>query len=345
MDLTSSGVETLTGSVVETKKPTTVPAQEVLRLLTLLADNPQPARPAALVGVFRTVGVSPWRDEDVATVAALLDKMDREWSARLQLISRRLPGRQSEFGVHLHTLFVNEARSSSGYPEELERTADASSLGAWVLAGMRNLPPTPPAATLVALWPHREESWFPEIVLTLIRGWAKAPKSRSAVAMIAAQIFGAPKAVARRATELTTLLSTIEGRYQTAVRAELESTAQMERARMARLNVEERLRSVTGALEESVQQLASAKLGAEEAERALRLARDETANERLASETQARNEMGKLRSSVLTVLRHEVEQIRLYLDRPTPNVPEALTRLQLLDELKARLDEGDVVGR
>jgi chromosome segregation ATPase len=55
------------------------------------------------------------------------------------------------------------------------------------------------------------------------------------------------------------------------------------------------------------------------------------------SSTEASNEIGRLISRVSAVLDRELEELRLYLDRPKPNVVDALARIAELERLREEI--------
>jgi hypothetical protein len=314
---------------------------ELLTRLQRLIERPNKPTAALLAKTLVASEVVPWRREDVAAVATALARVDSDWSLRLAVLMRGLPNRKSEFSLSLHQLIVQEARAASIYPGRPVESREAGRIyREWSSGATRGSAAglsTP--LVLVSMWPDRNASWFAQIALDMLGATSRLGKSdpAQAAADIAIRALGDSKN-RRLAEGIAALLAAgLAARDRALLEGRL-SAEETERARRARVHAEDVLSEREAALRSAMNDLdvARSKVALLEAE--LDTTRQAAAEDVLGVRTASTNEVARLRAKVLGVLRHEGEQLRLYLDRAQPNVGQAVARLRFLDELRSDLE-------
>jgi hypothetical protein len=320
-----------------------VHSRELVQKVRELISGATATKPAALLRMLRVGTVGPWNRDDVTELARLLESVDPDWSLRLQVLQRGLPTRRGEFSTLLHDAISRGAQQTTSYPSTPANASEAEgAFTAWALGSLNGTPGAPPSAIVAAIWPDRKAAWFPQVALAILSAWSTKDKARrkTDIGGLTVRMFTTPSGRSR-AAELAAMLAPTVARRDEAIASSKEATAMAERARHARFGAEEDLRRVRTEIDTLGADLRAATGSIEQLRQELERVEMTAANDLLAATTRAANEASKQKATVVGVLSHELEQIRLYLERANPNVGDAIARLRYLDQLRVDLERRD----
>ena len=315
-------------------RPEPVPAAVLIERLQALVGR-KVVRTNQIIASLRAPDVD-WLPADLETISALLEELDSTWTARLAVVTRPLPSRRSDLAKRLGAQLVALARQRTEYPNGEASLGPPSS---WIAERMGVQPDgtRPLPLLLVALWPDRAHPWFGRVAFELLRLWSKSAKAESSPGSVAVALALLGRSGQIRARQIITFGREFEVEARKAQLLGDEAVSERDRARRARESAESMLRERERDLDLTRTELATLKTTlAEQAATSARLLEAADAASR-AQRTQARNELASMRRRVREVLTREVEEIDLYLDRPTPNVDGARARVGNLRELNSEL--------
>jgi hypothetical protein len=227
---------------------------------------------------------------------------------------------------------VDQAKAAIDFPSQPDRSLDG-----WIRARVPKEWNTAAqlAPLTMALAPLAEETWWPEVIGTLLRRWSGAqlsvdppePKDlRKAVTLISQDPRPARGAIALNQAEIAAhiktkglLLETTERREQL-IAINRDVTAERDSLRQDKAALSQQLEAAKA----DVSRFRAV------AEQTRRDARQEVAQ----SSVHGDNRVGRLAFQVTTVLEREIEELKLYLERAEPNVAGALRRVGELERLR-----------
>jgi hypothetical protein len=278
-----------------------------------------------------------------ADICEALAPVDKTWSARLRLIFNRDTPERTPIVAAVARAAIAQARRVTSFPDP----ASADAVLAWARrprAGKDSLDKT--GARLAAIWPVLSDPASPELIVEILKratnfDWmlgeeeAEAQtRKRRYVAAFASSSFEVDQA-ARGALALVQ-------HYASHAAASARRAADAERKAKELIDINAsiasdraRLRVDTSRLSDEVAKLRST---LRSLERELDQLRSDAQHREAAVTFEGVSELNRLRGRVSRVLQREVEELRLYLDRPEPNAEGAMTRVavleRLIDELK-----------
>lgn len=315
-----------------------IPSNELIQRVET-AIRAEKFSPAGILKALRARDVSPWHPDDVERLCNALAAIDPIWSLRLQVVLRVLPARRGEFTARVHKALVDLAQRETDYPAVRGEDAETgAAMTDWARTALSGDPPKATATLMTAMWLDRRARWSTDLVTGIMRKVAGDVRGGPTTIEIAARMIVGPAALSR-IRETVRLLASVLAERDDAIADRTAATEAADRARSARLKAEGELRETNEKLDRSRRALEEATRQIAAIRDELDLSRTDSQHALLGERTVAANEIGQLRARVLRVLRHELDQIRLYLDRPAPNVADALARLGHIDALRSELEE------
>ena len=309
-------------------------AADLVRNLARVTSRPgKAARTAQIVAALRSRVAIVLLRVEAEEIVDRLSSLDPTWASQLAVAAKQLPKRDTPAARLLREVLIDGAKQHAGFPRD---QGDPAEVAGWVLSWVarvaRSGPDRRPAAMItMALLDQRREIYYADALMACLETRAGVDRRLFDVSRYersVVELMTSPTSVAaRRAMDVVCHVE----RSRAIADADRKSmTEQRDHARVRLAHVEQQGAAVSLSLSERT-------LEVQRLEQELTLARDQTVNTAREGEMSARNSVGRVRTSVLSVLELETEQIRAYLDRPTPNVPGALASLQHIEQLRDEL--------
>ncbi len=283
-------------------------------------------------------------DGAIPRVAATVARSDTSWTTRLQLAFRLRTGKiefQRRLALHLR----QEARRATAYPSA-EQEMEWSDIADWLTRSLKTdekseTSKLPPAALLTAMLPNAELPIFPDAVAMLLdlaveRRATRDPSAEFVVSAV--DLFKRSSPGMKSAAPILHLLQPFLVRAREAATREnrLKSEITKEKTAVDQLTV--KVEELSQELRGSRERANKLQARVSELEAQLQADRNTFEVRRNEDRIRAETELDRLRTQVRNTIVQGTTEIKLYLERGSPNVEDALARVEILERFSRSLE-------
>jgi hypothetical protein len=323
--------------------------EDLTERLESLKRKSSKATPAKdMLALFRTAEPFESSLEHVQRTAAALHELDGSWAVQLQIVASVIDAPTSPFRP-LGQNLVHDARRRSCLPDPLPESTPArvAALVDWIRRSLKagsGRDRAPAAMLMTALWLDRNAEGFSDVVVALLEAWTgvdRTIRGSGETARAVASLIAAGAAGRKRGRALFSLILHEQNKTRRVTDDRDRALGEAAAATAAQQQLAVDAARARDEVHELAAMLAAARADVSRLQAELKEARHDADNQLRETHTRAANDVGGLRRKVVDVLAIETEEMRLYLDRPTPNAEDAIACVGNLEKLLDSLRRGE----